>query len=34
MDQTNLLENMVELNDKSRPRIKDGKEKNEYFQKC
>ena len=27
MDQTNLLENMVEFNDKSRPKSKEGTEK-------
>ena len=30
MDQSNLLENMVEFNNKSRPRTKEGKGKNTY----
>ena len=28
MDQANLLENMVEFHNKSRPKIKEGKDKN------
>ena len=31
MGQTNLLENMVEFDGKSRPRKKQDKEKKEYF---
>ena len=31
MDQSNLLENMVEFNDKSRPRKKEDKEKKYFF---
>ena len=27
MDQTNLLENMIEFNNKSRPKTKDGQDK-------
>ena len=36
MDQTNLLENMVEFNDKSRSKKKkkEEKEKKKYFRKC
>ena len=30
-DQSNLLEHMVEFNDKSTPRSKEGKEKNKYL---
>ena len=30
-DQSNLLENMVEFNNKSRPKNKEGKEKKEIF---
>ena len=31
MGQSNLLENMVKFNDKSRPMTKEGKEKNKYL---
>ena len=31
MDQTNLLENTVKLNNKSKPRTKEGKAKNTLF---
>ena len=29
--QSNLLENIIEFSDKSRPRLKEGKEKKKYF---
>ena len=31
MDQIHLLENMVEFNNKSKPRTKEGKGKSKYF---
>ena len=34
MDQSNLLENIVELDKNSRPRSKEDKEKKRYFLKC
>ena len=34
MDKTNLLENVVKLNIKSRPKSKEGKKKNTYKSTC
>ena len=31
MDQSNLLKNLVEFNDKSRPRITEGKDKKKRY---
>ena len=33
MDKTNLLENVVKLNIKSRPKSKEGEKKKKYLQK-
>ena len=34
MDQSNLIENMVKFNNKSRSRSKEDKEKNRYLWEC
>ena len=34
IDQRNLLQNVVIVHNNSRPRLKEGKEKKRYFQKC